>query len=444
VRGRKAVVLAVAGSLLIAAPAVAQNPDYPEPSNPGKVQKPPKGKKKTLKVCKKGCDYKTINAAVKDAKAGWTVKVGNGTYREGVQITGAKKRYLKLIGNRKNPSKVLLQGKGLKGIQAQNGVQVNGADEVTVAGFQAENYLGNGFFVINANGYTLEDLKAFKVGVYGIYAFNSIGGVMRDSEAAWNNDAGFYIGQTPPQDRPKRSLVTNVKSYGNVLGFSGTNMRYVTITKSEWFNNGAGIVPNALTSEKWPPEEDNVITDNDIFWNNFNYYKAAPFPLRDAAAEATPYPVGVGVLLFGGRHNVVEGNRIYGNYLVGVGAIQQLLLEDESAKDLIGNEVRGNEFGLNGTDLNGRDILYDGNGSDNCFGPNEGVRVTFPADGSTLVPCPFSGPNTFSAAAQAEAVEWAVADPTHEAFWIEHPHAPKPGYTPLEHYDDYTGQKAPR
>ncbi|HEU4658125.1 MAG TPA: right-handed parallel beta-helix repeat-containing protein [Capillimicrobium sp.] len=441
-RTRTAVTLAVAGALLAAAPAQAQSNDYPEPSNPGKVQKPPKGKKRTLHVCKRGCDFTSINAAVKQAKAGWTVKVGNGTYREGVQISGAGKRYLKLIGNVKHPEKVVLEGKGLKGIQAQNGVQVNGADQVTVRGFTAQHYKGNGFFVINANGYELANLRAFRVGVYGIYAFNTIGGVMRDSEAAWNNDAGFYIGQTPPQDKPKRSLVTNVRSYGNVLGFSGTNMRYVTITKSQWFNNGSGIVPNALTSEKYPPEEDNVITDNDIFWNNFNYYKGAPFPLREAADEATPYPIGVGVLLFGGRRNVVEGNRIYGNYLVGVGALQQLLLKDESARDLIGNEVRDNEFGLNGTDLNGRDLFYDGNGRDNCFGPNQGVQTTFPEDGSTMTPCPFSGANAFSSAAQSEAVNWAL-DPTHEAHWIKHPHAPKPGYTPLEDYAGYTGPKAP-
>jgi hypothetical protein len=440
-RTRKAVVLAVAGALLTAAPVQAQN-DYPEPSSPGKVQKPPKGKKKTLRVCADGCRFSSINAAVKKAKAGWTIKVADGTYREGVRINGAGKRYLKLIGNTKDPSKVVLQGKGLKGIGAQNGVAINGADEVTVRGFTAEHYKGNGFFVINANGYTFANLRAMLVGVYGIYAFNSIGGVMRDSEAAWNNDAGFYIGQTPPQDKPKRSLVTNVASYGNVLGFSGTNMRYVTITKSEWFNNGAGIVPNALTSEKYPPEEDNVITDNDIFWNNFNYYKGAPFPLRPPAKESTAYPIGVGVLLFGGRRNVVEHNRVYGNYLVGVGALQQLLLNDASAKDLIGNQVRENAFGLGGTDLNGRDLFYDGNGSDNCFGPNEGVQSTFPADASTMTPCPFTGPNAFSADAQTEAVSWAV-DGTHEAHWIKHPHASKAGYIPLEDYDTYTGPKAP-
>jgi hypothetical protein len=61
------------------------------------------------------------------------------------------------------------------------------------------------------------------------------------------------------------------------------------------------------------------------------------------------------------------------------------------------------------------------------------VALTVPADGSTFAACPFTGVNAFNAAAQGEAFSWA-GDTTHEKFWIKHPHAPKKGYTPLEHY----------
>ncbi|MCU1451079.1 MAG: hypothetical protein JWP02_3249 [Acidimicrobiales bacterium] len=437
-RIRRAIGLAFVGALLVAAPATAA--DYPAPGNPGVVQKKPKGPFHTIKVCKT-CKIKSIQKAVDKAHAGDTVRVGDGTYNQSVKIAGIGKRYMKLIGNVADPSKVVLDLKGLKGAAAQNGVQVNGANEVTLAGMTATHYLGNGFFIVNASGDTMASLRAILGGVYGIYAFNTEGGTIRDSEAEWNNDGGFYIGQTPVQAKPRRSLVTNVVSHGNVLGFSGTNMRYVTITKSKFFNNGTGLAPNALTSEKYPPEEDNVITGNDIFWNNFNYYQGAPFVVRKQAAESTPYPVGVGLILFGGRRNVVEKNNVFGNYLSGVAALQQLLLKDKSAQDLIGNQVRDNAFGLNGTDLNGRDIFYDGNGSDNCFGPNVGVTTTFPADGSTLVACPFKGANAFDQAAQLEAVNWAVGDPTHEQYWVVNPHAPQPGLTPLEHYASWTGPK---
>jgi hypothetical protein len=131
---------------------------------------------------------------------------------------------------------------------------------------------------------------------------------------------------------------------------------------------------------------------------------------------------------------VVTNNRIYGNYLVGVGALKQILLKQVDAADLIGNQVHDNQFGLNGTDLNGRELFYDGSGSDNCFGPNAGVLTTTPANGSTFAACPFTGANAFDQAAQTEAINWTASDPTHEAFWIKHPHAAKAGITPLEHY----------
>jgi hypothetical protein len=413
---------------------IASAVDYPPPSKPGSgANAKPKGPFRTLKVCKgakKSC-FPTIQAAVNEAKPGETIRVAHGTYNEGVKIAGVGKRFIKLIGDPKAPGKVILEGKGAKGA---NGVQINGANEVTVNGFQAQHYKANGFFAVNVNGYTFTNLKAFLVGVYGVYAFNAVGGTITDSEAAWNSDAGFYIGQTPPQAKPVRSIVRNIKSYANVLGWSGTNMRYVTITKSKFYNNGTGVVPNALSSEKYAPAEENVITDNDIFWNNFNYYAGAPFKVRPPAADSTAYPVGVGVLLFGGRHNRVENNRVYGNWLMGAGMIQQFLLTKvPAAMDLVGNSISNNQMGLDGADLNGRDLGYDGNGSDNCLSGNTGAAVTVPADASTMPACPFTGANAFSGDVQKQLIDWAL-DGTHEAFLVKHDHAPQPGITPLDHY----------
>jgi hypothetical protein len=433
---RALVPLATIASLALAAPAMAAS--YPPPSDPGKVQAKPKGPFHTLKVCakgkkKKGC-FKTIQKAVNKARPGDTIKVPHGTYKEGVQIKGAKKRYIKLIGDVSHPEKVVLEGKSLKGVAKANGVVINGANEVTIRGIQAQHYNGNGFFAVNVRGYHLNDLIAKEVGVYGLYAFNSIGGEMRRDIAAWNNDSGYYIGQTPVQTKPVRSIISDVVAYGNVLGYSGTNSRYVTITKSKWFNNGTGIVPNALDSEKFPPPEENVITDNDIFWNNFDYYKGAPFKLRKPATGDVPYPTGVGVLLFGGRHNTISNNRIYGNFSVGAGMLEQFLLKN-AVRDgtLVGNQIINNQFGLNGTDLNGRDIFYDGNGNDNCISGNTGVQVTEPTDAGTFVPCPFSGANTYNEQSRNTAVGYAVA-PDQETAWIRHDHVAQAGIQPLERY----------
>jgi len=429
-RTRTAVLAAVATGML-ASPAAALAVTYPEPSSPGTIAPAPKGKGKTYTVCKKkSCDFRTIQKAINKAKKGDRVKVKPGTYKEAVKISGAKKSYIKLIGSPKAPDRVVLEGSDKK----TNGVFVNGADKVTVRGFHAQNYTSNGFFWVNVVGFLAQDLVAERTGVYGIYAFNSLGGTMRDSEAYYNNDAGFYIGQTPVQVKPKRSIVTNITSWGNPLGWSGTNMRYVTITKSQFFNNAAGIVPNALDSEKYPPAEDNIIRDNDIFWNNFNFHKGAPFKIREDGTAAL-VPVGTGVLLLGGRRNLIEDNRIYGNWMVGVAAVHSILIakpENKDAVDLIGNKVQNNEFGLNGTDLNGRDLAYNGNGSDNCFGPNTGVSVTIPANGSTLPACPFTGANTPDESALGEMLTLAGKDAVGRQ--IVHEHAAKEGYEPLVEY----------
>jgi plastocyanin len=427
--------LAITGVLAAAGPALATN--YPAPTDPGQVQSAPKGPHHTLTVGKHG-RFHSIQKAVDAAKAGDTVKIANGTYHESVTIMGASKRYLRLIGNKTNPSKVVLDGGPLKGAKAQNGVIVNSANQVTVQGLTASNWKGNGVFMLNDTGYLVDQVRAMHDGTYGIYAFNSKGGTMSNSVGAWNNDSGFYIGQTPMQTKPIRSLVINDKSYGNTLGFSGTNMRYVTITKSEWFDNGIGIVPNALDSEKFAPPEDNVIADNDIYWNNFNYNRGAPFVNNRSSTGGVPFPIGVGVFIFGGRRTLVENNRIFGNYLTGVAMVQQLLLKQKDAQELEGNVIQGNSFGKGGTDLNGRDLFYDGDGSGNCFSDNTGVQTTYPADLETFPACPFDGTNKLSGDTQNTAINWTVGDPTHEANWIVSPHAAIAGRAPLEHWTPKT------
>jgi hypothetical protein len=437
---RVVVCAAAVASLAVAGSAAAST--YPPAKDPAGVQKAPKGPHHTLQVGK-GKKYKTIQAAVKAAKAGDTIRVAHGTYKGQVEVAGAAKRYIQILGDVKHPEKVLVELKGQHGKNAQNGFYVHDADQVHIAGFQAQHYKANGFFALNVKGYKFDHDIAKWGGTYGIYAFNSYGGVISDSVGAWNNDSGFYIGQTPKQTKPTRSIATRLKAYGNVIGWSGTNMRYVTITKSQFWNNGVGIVPNALDSEKFPPAEDNVISNNDVFWNNFDYYKGAPFKLGNTQVNgsATAYPAGVGILLYGGHRNLVESNNVYGNWLTGIGGLQAVTLtKSPTLQTLVGNQVKNNVLGGGGADLNGADLYFDGDGSGNCFGPNTGVTTMVPADGSTFAPCPFSGANTFNQQAQLTAFGWAT-NPDHEAGWQRHPHANKAGYTPLEVWTPSRGDK---
>jgi Pectinesterase len=417
-------IVVLAAALLMPAAAAAQT--YPEPKEPGKLEPKPKRPYETHTVCKKGrCDFRSIQAAVNAADAGDTIKVRPGVYREAVRINGRKKRYLKLIGSPAEPGRTVLDGGGKK----QNGFAVNDADEVTVDGFKTRRYRANGFFFTNLNGYTMNHLIAQQTGVYGLYAFNTIGGRILNSEAYYVNDGAFYIGQTPPQDKPKQTLVRNVEGWGSPIGFSATNMRYVTITKSRFYNNAVGIVPNALDSEKFPPPEKNVIVDNDIFWNNLNFHEGdPPFEPREEGTAAL-VPIGTGILLLGGRDHRIEDNRIFGNFLTGIAAIDGILLaENPLAVSLDRNIIRGNAFGLGGTDVNGRDVTYDGSGTGNCFelAPTD---TAFPADKSTVAACSTAAVNND---ARAQMVGWTGTGAL--TGWNKHEHPAKKGYKPLEDF----------
>ncbi len=456
-----AAILACAVPLVAVASASAA--DYPAPKNPGKVVKRPGGKTLTLKVSRRGGKgvYRTITAAVRAAKTGDTIKVADGTYREGLILEGRAKSHIRLIGNRKHPRRVVLEGKGIprSKVSGQNAVFVNGADGVTIDGFHGRNFRGNGFFVSNARGYTMRHLIAQNDGTYGIFAFNSIGGSISDSTAYWHRDGGFYIGQTPRQAKPVRTFVTRIKSYENVLGWSGTNMRYVTLTKSEFFNNGTGFTSTAEIGERFAPPEGNVVRGNRFFWNNLNYTVGKPpFKVGKVENGGSPYPIGSGILLIGGWDTRIENNDVFGNQLGGVGLVQGLLvilqagqrnvtpekgLKDSGgapdATNLRRNTVIGNRFGLGGRDLNGRDLLFDGNGSGTCFAGNALTSPIpqFPATPGHFPGCPFAGANTFDADAQGQAVGWTLnagsTDPAKNGR-LAHPHAPQRGITPIERY----------
>jgi hypothetical protein len=178
-----------------------------------------------------------------------------------------------------------------------------------------------------------------------------------------------------------------------------------------------------------------------VFWNNFDYYKGAPFTLGNTQVGGVAYPAGVGILLYGGHNNTIQNNRVYGNWLTGVGGIQAVTLtKSPTLQTLVGNQVKNNTFGSGGSDLNGSDLYYDGDGSDNCFGPNTGVSSMIPAGGGTFAPCPFTGANAFDQQAQLTAFGWAT-NPDHEAAWVRHAHTAKAGYTPLEVWTKTRGDK---
>jgi hypothetical protein len=296
-----------------------------------------------------------------------------------------------------------------------------------------------------------KDLASFNRS-YGLFAKHCTGGQITNSQGWGHGDSAIYIGETPPQANPDWTEIANDKAYRNVLGYSGTNSKYVDIHDSMFFNNGAGVVPNTLDSELFQPNADGKIHDNDIFWNNFNYFlprspvKTVSGGLGQIGNQTINYPTGVGVALFGSDGWVVKDNRIFGNFFWGVASFSDPFNHKAVNKH---NRIVDNRFGRFGADKNRFDIYNDGSGKANCFEGNQSSTFDLAADHvhpkSFIYPgCPApgsagTGNNQGDGASTltgqvGELARYVLSDPpcSQEDEWVQHAHPAFNGITPID------------
>ncbi|MDQ2700495.1 MAG: hypothetical protein M3Y23_04105, partial [Actinomycetota bacterium] len=403
-------------------------------------------------VCQHGCAYRTVqdgvNAAGKwqfnNPKGSATVRIQPGTYVEGVYMHGSNPKHrfddLTVMGVTadKKPladaSQVIFEGNNAKTIKkgndpawqpsdaetvpAQNAIEARNVQGLVMKNMWARHYLNNTFFVWastnpafneRCSGYVMDNLITSDTRSYGFFARNCFGGEITNSEG-WNHgDSAVYIGETPCDDPnwtnrganpkpcqadPDWTVIDNVKSHQNVLGYSGTNSKYVEIKNSAFYNNGAGIVPNTLDSEKFEPAGWMNIHDNDIFWNNYNYFstgsefQTVSDGLGEVLGQTVNYPMGVGVVLFGTDGIEVKNNRIFGHEKWGAmtfsapvanlpGVAEVEANKGDDAKNM-NNRFIDNQMGRNGVDANQVDFLNHNTGGGNCFiGNTASPAVTY-------------------------------------------------------------------
>lgn len=393
---------------------------------PALAAKPNKQKTMVFEACRHGCHYRTIqkavdaagSAAFKNPKVKVKVAIRPGKYVEGVVVDGTERKKdfdgLVIEGTKKDRKRTILEGKNAKGElgAAQNGIEAISVDGLVLKNMWARNYESNGFFIHASSeegqhcvGYTMDNLLASGNRSYGLFAKNCYGGKMINSAGYHQGDSAFYVGETPCdkkswnvydgtpcQKNPQWTLLKNDESYENVLGYSGTNSKYVRIIENAFFNNGAGIVPNTLDSEGYEPNGWNVIERNDVFWNNYNYFLAnsafhtVSEGLGELSGQTVNYPTGVGIVLYGSDHNVVRGNHVFGNYKWGISSFSGpgetfVANEGNEAKN-VNNEIVENVMGREGADPNGEyDIWNDDTGGGNCWGANSANSTFAPGNG---------------------------------------------------------------
>ena len=313
------------------------------------------GKSKTIRV---PADAKTIQGGVDKANPGDMVLVSPGVYHEAVLVTTDR-----VVIRGVDRNKTILDGR----YELENGIKIIGANGVVVENMTARRYERNGFFWTGVKGYRGSYLTSTRTGDYGIYAFDSVEGILDHDYGSGSPDAGFYIGQCFPCD----SIIRDSISEYNGLGYSGTNASgNLVIANSIWRYNRAGIVPNSGDGEALAPQRKATVIGNLVYSNNNG---------ETPAIGAAKLAQGNGILIAGGSDNLVTKNRVWDHDVAGIVSV---LNPDKTVFFANRNRVINNIVSESGE---GDLATFGGEG--NCFSDNV-FKTSKPSNIEQVHPCP--------------------------------------------------------
>jgi parallel beta-helix repeat protein len=300
--------------------------------------------------------YRTIQAAVDASRPGDLVLIAPGVYHEAVEV-GEEHPDVVIRGADRN--RVILDGRD----ELSDGIKVT-AGGVAVENLTVRRYLVNGVVWFTDGAYAAEGrytqgwrgsyLTAYDNGLYGVYAFGVQHGRFDHVYASGHPDSGIYLGRC----KPCNALVTDSVTELNHVGLEFTNAGGdVVVRDNVTRRNRVGIQVNSLTKERAAPQVEMTIEDNDVADN------------QAAGAPRGSQGFGAGIVINGGRENVVRGNRVSGHRAVGI------VVLDSDTYTAEGNRVEGNRLTGNRLDLA---LQTNGTTGGNCFAGN-GPRSSSPA-----------------------------------------------------------------
>ena len=202
-----------------------------------------------------------IQAAIRRARPGDTIRVASGTYRGAVEIRGASKRGLRLLGD---------------DARIRGTIRVRDTAAITLRGLRVE-----GSIVLDrVDGYVLERLRVMGGERAAIDARRSPGGTIA-RVLVHADHAGIALGHSRATVRARRTFVREVTVEGGLVGIVLFRASAVTVSRTRVLDNDVGVSVIAGTGL--------VLRDDDI---------------RSS---------GVGVLLSGGAAPLMESNRFASN-----------------------------------------------------------------------------------------------------------------------------------
>lgn len=300
-------------------------------------------------------------------------------------------RDLQIEGTGASPNDVVFDGQFQK-LNVIRGDRTNG---LYIRNITAERATFNAFYVLETDGFVLDQVVGRWNDEYGALTFASDHGVISNCDMYGNGDSGVYPGGTSDINRDRGYAVkryaievTRCHSHDNLLGYSGTGGDSVWVHDNEFDHNTAGASMDSLfPNHPGLPQNHALFENNRIHGNNSNYYGyvrdgtcARPFLERGiekgVVCPAVGVPVGVGVLVIGGNYNVFRHNDVYDNWRIGFvqtwvpGVARDDYRWSAQEESSHFNTYADNRLGIapDGTRMpNGIDFFWDGQGSGNCW-----------------------------------------------------------------------------
>jgi hypothetical protein len=167
---------------------------------------------------------------------------------------------------------------------------------------------------------------------YGIYSSNTKApgrGVFSRDYASNMNDSAFYVGACPDCN----VLLERVHGENAPQGYSGTNSGgHIVVQNSEFDNNETGFATGSLNNDDAPSPQDGTCPNGGVNPNQpkntqrthscwvltHNYVHDNNNPNVPSHGVAGAAPVGTGITVYGGRHNIFTDNRIVNNGAWGI------------------------------------------------------------------------------------------------------------------------------
>jgi hypothetical protein len=407
----------------------------------------PKLKAKRLRQLRR-CHFRNIQAAVNQARSGAIIRIMPGVYREmpsrrapepdprckgdyeqigsallasGMTGSGGgapvanfeyqrtcpnAQNLIAIIGDGPDPDRVCdnkcnlqIQGMGRKRtdvlISGQrtklNVIRADRADGIYLKNFTVEYSDFNNIYVLETNGFRMEDIKSRYSREYGFLSFTSDHGLYNRLEAFGSGDSGVYPGSGPEGHCARYGIeIKHVNSHDNTIGYSGTAGNGVWAHDNAFHHNATGMTTDSFASgHPGMPQDCAKWEHNRIYSNNADYFNAdrdaycknTPIPERDPKIVCPTFqvPVGTGLGIFGGNGDIVRDNWIYDNWRDGVKLLYVPAAfrgePDKGIDTSFDDKITGNHMGVrpDGTrDPNGNDVWWDEEGRGNCFSGNSG------------------------------------------------------------------------